>query len=333
MNDSAQVLVVANVTVDETYAVLSTPKPGESLIGEFRSRDVGGKGANVATVLARCGIATRLMAGIGGDERGEFVRQELSQEGMQSDLVTVLQYPTDLSLIYTDAQGENSIVTTVAATQGIDCSLARSAMESLKKPGFLVLQGNLNEVTTRRLIDDARSLGISIVLNPSPCRDWHKETLRLADILVLNEGEAETLSGLSDAAAVEYLLRQGPRQVVLTRGGDGAMLGSHTRAVTTVHEVAMESVGISAAQELTIETVDAVSQHGFPQPDIVVSHFCGRTYLSYLAVSRSAELRRRGISRAHASCISGLASAIDANTVGHIGSEVNGFGSGKGGIT
>ena len=273
MKGSMQVLVVANVTVDETYAVLSIPKPGESLIGEFRSRDVGGKGANVATVLARCGIATRLMAGVGGDERGEFVRRELSQEGMQSDLVTVLQYPTDLSLIYTDAQGENSIVTTVAATQGIDCSLARSAMESMKKPGFLVLQGNLNKTTTHRLIDDARSLGISIVLNPSPCRDWFKETVPLADILVLNEGEAETLSGLSDAAAVESLLRQGPRQVVLTRGSDGAILGSHTQTVMTVHEVAMDSVGIPAAQELTIDTVDAVSV------DVVDTTGAGDTYL------------------------------------------------------
>ena len=273
MKGSMQVLVVANVTVDETYAVLSIPKPGESLIGEFRSRDVGGKGANVATVLARCGIATRLMAGIGGDERGEFVRRELSHESIQSDLVTVLQYPTDLSLIYTDAQGENSIVTTVAATQGIDCSLARSAMVSMKKPGYLVLQGNLNKTTTHRLIDDAKSLGISIVLNPSPYRDWLKETLRLADILVLNEVEAETLSGLRNTAAVECLLRQGPRQVVLTRGSDGAILGSHTRTVTTGHEIATKFVGNSAAQELTIDTVDAV--YG----DVVDTTGAGDTYL------------------------------------------------------
>ena len=72
---TVQVLVVGNVTVDETYTVPSTPRPGESLIGQFRSRDVGGKGANVATVLARCGVATWLMAGIGQDERGMFVQQ------------------------------------------------------------------------------------------------------------------------------------------------------------------------------------------------------------------------------------------------------------------
>ena len=74
MKGSVQVLVVANVSVDETYAVLSTPKPGEPLIGEFRSRDVGGKGANVATILARCGIATRLMAGIGADCQAAIVQ-------------------------------------------------------------------------------------------------------------------------------------------------------------------------------------------------------------------------------------------------------------------
>ncbi len=235
-----QVLVVANVTVDETFAVATIPKPGESLIGEFRSRDVGGKGANVATVLARCGVSTRLIAGIGQDERGEFVHRELSQEPLQIDLMPTLHYPTDLSLIYTDSLGENSIVTTVAAAQSIDSSQACHAMKSLQKPGFLVLQGNLGRATTHQLIQDARSLGVQVVLNPSPISKWLLDTLQLADILVLNEGEAGTLTGLAGEAAVQALLRLGSGQVVVTRGGNGAMLGSHTAG--TEHGFTIETV-------------------------------------------------------------------------------------------
>ncbi len=270
---TVQALIVANVTVDETYAVPTTPRPGESLIGEYRSRDVGGKGANVATVLARCGVATRLMAAVGQDERGEYVRLELSHESMQSHLVTVLQYPTDLSLIYTDANGENSIVTTVAATQSLDVSQAAHAMDTLQSPGFLVLQGNLTQEKTHRLIDDARSRGVAVVLNPSPCIDWLKDTLPLADILILNEGEAETLVGLSDEAAVRALLQQGPTQVVLTRGGNGALLGTRAATITGTNDTVIGSANAATEPDITIEPMSAVAAN------VVDTTGAGDTYL------------------------------------------------------
>ncbi len=70
-----QALVIANATVDETYSVAKLPATGESLLGHLRAHDVGGKCANVATVMARCGMSTRLMAVIGKDARGDFVKK------------------------------------------------------------------------------------------------------------------------------------------------------------------------------------------------------------------------------------------------------------------
>ena len=84
---SVQALVIANATVDETYSVAKFPATGESLVGHLLAQDVGGKGANVATVMARCGMSTRLMAVIGKDARGEFVKSELGQETIELDLL------------------------------------------------------------------------------------------------------------------------------------------------------------------------------------------------------------------------------------------------------
>lgn len=297
-----QVLVVGNVTVDETYAVPSTPRPGESLIGQFRSRDVGGKGANVATVLSRCGVATCLIAGIGQDERGEFVQAALAQEPLCLELVSSLQYPTDLSLIYTDAHGENSIVTTVAATQCIDCSQARNAMESLQKPGFLVLQGNLSQTITQTLIDDARAIGITIVLNPSPCADWLKDTVQLADIIILNDGEARSLTGLSDEAAVQALLAHGPTHVVLTRGSQGALLGAHAAKATTT---AMAKATATPEQSVSIEfiatvpatTVDTTGAGDTYLGTALASAILRNTTLDTLALQHAAEAAAITVSR------------------------------------
>lgn len=250
-----QALVVANATVDETFAVAATPKAGESLIGQFRSRDVGGKGANVATIMARCGIATQLMAGIGNDERGELVHRELSKEPMQLKLVATIHHPTDISIIYTDGQGESSIVTTIAATQEVDYSQADRVMRDMQKPGFLVLQGNLSQQTTLTLIDHASRLGLKIVFNPSPCTEWMKASLPRFDILILNEGEAETLTGLRDDAAVKSLLRNDRTQVVLTRGDKGALLGTLAEHGSTAEKYCIKKV--AAAPAIVVDTTGA----------------------------------------------------------------------------
>jgi ribokinase len=60
--------------------------------------------------------------------------------------------------------------------------------------------------------------------NPSPVRSYFSDTWELIDIAFLNKGEAQTLTGTTGRAAAEYLLSRGLREVVLTLGGEGAML-------------------------------------------------------------------------------------------------------------
>ena len=223
---------------------------------------------------------------------GCLCNSALSQESMQIDLVPSLQYPTDLSLIYTDSQGENSIVTTVAATQCVDSSQARLAMEGLQKPGFLVLQGNMSQTTTHELIDLAISLGIIVVLNPSPCADWLKDAASLADIVVLNEGEAQWLTDLRDEAAVQALLAQGPAQVVLTRGADGALLG--TRGATDTGEPGTFIESVAAVHMKVVDTTGAGDTY---LGTALASAILRGTALDALALHHAAEAAAITVSR------------------------------------
>ena len=81
-------VVVGNATVDETYALDALPRAGESLVGAPAGVDLGGKGANAAVVLARCGVPTRLVACVGDDARGAFVRTRLRSEPVEAALLT-----------------------------------------------------------------------------------------------------------------------------------------------------------------------------------------------------------------------------------------------------
>jgi len=218
-------VAIGNAAVDETYALDALPLAGESLVGELRFRDVGGKGANVATIIARCGVEARLVAMIGDDERAAFVRGRLLAEPLEADLVTRPGSPTDLSLVYATADGDNAIVTTVATTRALGLSRAVAALENATPGDLVVLQGNLPRETTLGIIEAANARALPIALNPSPAFAWFREALPLVDAVFVNDGEARTLVGERDEQAVRALLATGVRRVVLTRGASGALLG------------------------------------------------------------------------------------------------------------
>jgi predicted TIM-barrel enzyme len=61
------------------------PRPGETIVVRGAADDLGGKGANQAVVLARCGQDVRLVAAIGADAVGERIRANLVAERVRTD--------------------------------------------------------------------------------------------------------------------------------------------------------------------------------------------------------------------------------------------------------
>ncbi|WP_281827027.1 PfkB family carbohydrate kinase [Jannaschia rubra] len=252
-------IVIGNVALDETFAVEALPQGGESIFGSHRHAGLGGKGANQAVMLARCGLSVRLRCAVGDDVASETVRSLLAVEPLTSDLHLVPATATDRSIILSDATGANVIVTTT------DCAGAmrpRDALPALDDAGagdLLVLQGNLTQDVTMALIDAGRARGMTVVFNPSPTRIWMSEALTRVDLAFLNEAEAELLTGLRGEAAVAAMLRAGRGIVALTSGGGGALLGRGDEIVhvparpakvvdTTGAGDTFQSVAIASAQ-------------------------------------------------------------------------------------
>ncbi|MFK7853120.1 MAG: PfkB family carbohydrate kinase [Granulosicoccus sp.] len=252
---AVQALVIANATVDETYSVAKLPATGESLVGQLRARDVGGKGANVATISARCGLRTGLIAVIGKDARGDFVKSKLAQESIVLDLVQSTQCSTDVSLINVDAHGENTIVSTIEAAHCLEASYACQALESLHEKCTVVLQGNLTRELTQLLISKANKFRHRVILNPSPMWPWMKSIVSTADVVFMNAGEAFEITGKTDEAAVSQLLGSGPAQVVLTRGGKSALLGTRHPGIGKSDQIHIE--GVPSIRTPVVDTTGA----------------------------------------------------------------------------
>lgn len=237
--------VIGNAAIDENYKVERLPGEGESILASKGSVELGGKGTNQAVVLARAGLPTTLIAGIGGDTRGDRVLDCLSSEPLEAKLLPIAGTSTDLSIILNDDDGANVIVTTVDCARSLTLDAVRPYLDEAQPGDLMVLQGNLTLQTTRDLIDEACGRAMRVVFNPSPVFEAFAELLPQVDTLFLNQHEAEVLTGRDEVDAVRSLLRFGPATVVLTQGKDGAILGtSHgTQLIPAVAAEATDTTG------------------------------------------------------------------------------------------
>ncbi|MBN9242276.1 MAG: ribokinase [Mesorhizobium sp.] len=237
--------VIGNVAVDETIRVDQWPMAGASIFGSHGSSDLGGKGANQAVVMARCGLPTTLVAPVGDGFRARNIAERLAAEPVESRLVRLAGRATDFSIIFTTPDGENAIVTTTDAAENLRPEDALPALEAARPGDLAVFQGNLNGPTTEALLGEARRRGMATAFNPSPLRPGFGALWPLVDIAFLNAGEAQALTGAGGADAAAALHALGVRDVVLTLGAGGALLsgGGRTASVPAARAEAVDTTG------------------------------------------------------------------------------------------
>lgn len=220
----ARTYVVGNATIDESFAVSALPHEGESVLAQRTAVGLGGKGANQAVVMARCGVPVTLIAAVGQDARGEDVRRGLDAEPLEARMIVRPGAATDVSMILADGAGGNVVVTTADCARSVTATDIAPHLGDAAPGDLLVLQGNLTPATTGILMDMAGARGLAVVLNPSPVDLAFGPLLGRAATVFLNRPEARTLTGETDTAALQALHARGVRTVVLTDGAAGALL-------------------------------------------------------------------------------------------------------------
>ncbi|MER8366753.1 ribokinase [Mesorhizobium sp. M1378] len=216
--------VVGNACVDTVFRVGRFPAAGETLNAVSYADGLGGKGANQAVAAARTGAEVTFWTALGKDPAGAWIRSRLDSE--LSDLeVSEFELPSDRSTIVVDRGGENFIVSGVACSEAFD-PVAQTALVRWIAPGdILVCQGNLRAAVTNACLGAARENGARTVLNASPIDAISLPDLGLAEVLVVNQSEAKTLTGRDDmTAAAGALVAQGAGTVVITLGAAGCLV-------------------------------------------------------------------------------------------------------------
>jgi ribokinase len=239
-----RVTVVGSLNTDISLLVPHLPQAGETVLSAAGA-DVGGggKGANQAVAAARLGAAVRMVGCCGADEFGARLRAGLAAEGVDVTAVRAVAGVTSgLALITVDGTGENAIAVAAGANAMAGDPEAAAALAA--PCDVLVLSAEIPAALVAAVLGRARTAGLPCVLNLAPAPAGAADLLAIGvDWLVVNEQEAAAVlgrpvtgppgagdaagssSGDGLAAAVAALARLGARQVVITLGAAGAVVG------------------------------------------------------------------------------------------------------------
>jgi len=213
------IVVFGSINLDLIFRMPALPAPGETLLAESLRTEPGGKGANQAVAAARDGADVVVFGAVGRDAFAADAVVGLKAAGVDLAGVAVVDAPTGVASIVTDAAGRNAI----AVAPGANLRTRQAAIpDDTLRGAILLLQMECDHAETATLIGRAHALGARTILNLAPAADLPEEALRKTHLLVVNESEAEVLArrfGVApDAPALGRRLGVG---VVRTLGAAG----------------------------------------------------------------------------------------------------------------
>jgi ribokinase len=214
-----RIVVAGSANMDLVGIAPRLPLPGETVLGDDFLMMPGGKGANQAIAAARAGGESVFLGAIGSDAFGVTLNARIAAAGVDTTHLRTSYGASGVAVIMVDRAGENSILVSPGANNTFT-ALTEAEQQVIAGADVLLCQQEIPVETVTAACRAARAAGTRTVLNAAPARELPAELLADVDLLVVNETEAQTITG-RPTPDMQALLALAPR-VVLTLGGAGS---------------------------------------------------------------------------------------------------------------
>jgi ribokinase len=239
-----RIVVAGSANMDLVGLAARLPLPGETVLGDDFVMTAGGKGANQAIAAARAGGDAVFLGAIGSDAFGVTLNARLTGAGVDTAHVRTSYGASGVAVIMVDRAGENSILVAPGANNTFT-GLTDAEAAVIAGGDVLLCQQEIPVETVAAACRAARAGGTRTILNAAPARELPAGLLADVDLLVVNEVEAQMITGdpAPDMAALVALV---PR-VVLTLGGNGSRFAERAGRVEDVPAFRVEATDTTAA--------------------------------------------------------------------------------------
>jgi ribokinase len=245
MAEAPSIVVVGSVNLDIVATIERLPAAGETVTGAGLNRFPGGKGANQALAACRLGARVALVAAVGDDANAGEALALLRADGVDLSACLVHEHaPTGVALIAVAPGGENQIVVAPGANRLL-------AADAIRMPAAMAMICQL-EVPAATLERAAADFDGFVCINLAPAMDVPPELLSRADLLVVNEIEAEFYGGRLFESGPLVAKTLGARGAELYRAGERIA----TAAAPQVTAVDTTGAGDTFTAALTLALVE-----------------------------------------------------------------------------
>ncbi|MCJ9690416.1 ribokinase [Rhizobium sp. PRIMUS64] len=214
------IVTFGSINVDLIYLVNEIPQAGQTVLARGSRTEAGGKGANQALAAARDGANVVMTGAVGNDAMAPIALQNLESE-VDIRRVVRSNEPTGSAAIMIDADGRNMIA--VAAGANLAAQSDSVEDELLRNASYVLMQMENDAIQIENLIRRVSNHPAKSILNLAPAYRLDRDLLSLVDIVIVNEDEAEALSGwLGCESTARSLSESLDTGVLRTMGGEGA---------------------------------------------------------------------------------------------------------------
>jgi ribokinase len=224
-----KICILGSINMDMVVSVDKMPLVGETIFSENFKLAHGGKGANQAVASQRLGSEVYMISKVGKDAYGLQILNGLEKENINiANIFKDDVNPTGTAIITVNSEGNNSIIVVAGANMTLSLDEIGKCKDIITSSDIIVAQFETPIEVTMEAFKFAKQNGVITILNPAPAKEIPNELLRYTDIIVPNETEATTLTGVdvndleSAKQAANVFLNNSVKYVIITLGDKGA---------------------------------------------------------------------------------------------------------------
>jgi ribokinase len=204
---SVSINIIGSINLDIVASGAPLPRAGETVTGASLAYHPGGKGANQALAARRLGADVAMFGAVGDDGAAHQALALLRAGGVDLAGVRICAgVPTGVALIAVNPEGENQIVVAAGANGEVTFD------GQLRPADATICQLEIPIATIEALAANIKGF---FAINLAPVHRVSKALLHRADLVIVNDGEAEAYGDeLADL----------PGLLVVTLGAEGAVM-------------------------------------------------------------------------------------------------------------
>lgn len=284
------IIILGSIHMDILVRAPHIPLQGETLAGHSFALRAGGKGCNQAIHASMHGGNVFMIGRVGADSFGQKLVETLQFFRVNTQFIEIdTVNGSGMSVALIDDEGDYGAVIVSGANLDISEAEVVKMVSLIDTCGAtcIVLQSEIPLPIVERAARAAQERKVLVIFNAAPASKSQLKFLDLVDILVVNEFEAETLTGHTVSsieqarAAIQQLTKSVP-SVLLTLGHNGVLIADeedglrhlpgHTVSVIDTHGAGDSFIGSLAARLVVGDNLVEASRYANATAALTVTH-------------------------------------------------------------